>query len=319
MLRPADVWRRALVPAVICAALGCLAAAGCLAIGGIPGAARGTGAGTAPAHTAGAPASAVDPNTFDPGELISDENFYDAGSMTAGDVQRFLDAQKCSPADDSPCLKDYRVDTTTQPTQFAHCDRYPGGRKQRASTIIAGVARACGVSPKVLLVLLQKEQSLITHPSDYGYRRATGYACPDTSGCDARYLGFFNQVYDAAWQFREYSASPGWRYRIGAVRVPYSPDASCGSSVVRIRNQATANLYNYTPYQPDQATLKHPDGPGSRCSTFGNLNFSRIYAKWFGSPSAERIPAWWGACLTYPGGNDCATPREIFPLSNATP
>jgi len=237
--------------------------------------------------------------------IISDENFYDSASMTQADVQRFLERQKCAPTDDSPCLARYRADTPTEPTQFAHCSRYPGARDQSASAIIVGVARACGISPTVLLVLMQKEQSLLTHPSTYGYQRATGYGCPDSADCDRAYFGLFNQLYNAAWQFREYAASPGWRYHVGEVRVQYSPDASCGSSVVHIRNQATANLYNYTPYQPDAATLRHPDGPASTCSTYGNLNFSRIFTRWFGSPTLDRMPRWWAACLAFPSGVGC--------------
>lgn len=306
MLRPADLIRRILVPTMALAMSACIIASAADA-----GAVRTAQAG-AP-HMTARQAAAFEAGDFDPGEIISDENFYDSSSMTAADVQGFLHSQRCVPADDSPCLADYRVDAAAQPTQFAHCARYPGGRDLPASTIIVGIAHACGISPKVLLVLLQKEQSLITHPSAYGYQRATGYGCPDTADCDAHYFGFVNQLYNAAWQFREYGASPGWRYHVGEVRVQYSPDRSCGSSVVSIRNQATANLYNYTPYQPDAATVRHPDGPASRCSTFGNLNFSLIYQKWFGSPTTDRLPAWWGECLRYPAGGDCSSADPAAP------
>ena len=114
-------------------------------------------------------------------------------------------------------------------------------------------------------MLLQKEQSLLTAPSASGYAKATGYACPDTAACDKKYLGFFNQVYRAAWQFREYTLHPDeWRYRIGAMPIQYHPNAACGASTVRIVNQATANLYNYTPYQPNARDPRQPEGSGGR-------------------------------------------------------
>jgi hypothetical protein len=80
---------------------------------------------------------------------------------------------------------------------------------------------------------------------------------------------------------------------------------------VRIENQATANLYNYTPYQPNAETLAHPKGPAGSCSTFGNLNFSRIFNTWFGSPLRERFPGMLPACLNFAGGQDCPSDRPF--------
>ena len=139
-------------------------------------------------------------------------------------------------------------------------------------------------------MLLQKEQSLLTRPTASGYERATGYGCPDTADCDQKYFGFFNQVYNAAWQFRQYTEEPDRASTaIGTVDVGYHPDAACGASPVEIRNQATANLYNYTPYQPSDATLADPD-TGDACSAFGNLNFWRIWHRWFGDPRSSGCP-----------------------------
>ncbi|GAB3806107.1 hypothetical protein GCM10028798_28710 [Humibacter antri] len=242
---------------------------------------------------------------FRPGYIISDAAFYNADSMTQPQVQRFLQNRTCVPTDGSPCLADYRQDTPDEPMAYAHCAPYHGASSERASAIIVKVARACRISPKVLLVLLQKEQSLLTHPSASGYRRATGYACPDTAACDSRYFGFFNQVYNAAWQFREYTVgAASWRYHVGKVSIRYHPNPACGSSVVDIRNQATANLYDYTPYQPSAQTVKHPETSGP-CSAFGNLNFWRLYKQWFGSPLTQLVPPGYPACLNLVGGNRC--------------
>ena len=88
-----------------------------------------------------------------------------------------------------------------------------------------------------------------------------GQGCPDTADCDVRYYGFFNQVQGAAWQFKRYANPVGttkvftWYAPGKTWNVRYHPNAACGSSPVYIQNQATANLYYYTPYQPNGAAL----------------------------------------------------------------
>lgn len=141
------------------------------------------------------------------------------------------------------------------------------------------------MSPKALLVILQKEQGLVTAsgpalvPSRY--RSAMGYACPDTATCNDDFSGFARQVWFAARQFRVYEGDPGhFSFRAGETRpVLFNPDPDCGSRVVTMENQATAGLYNYTPYQPDDAALS---GSGSSCSSGGTLNFFAYWKAWFG-------------------------------------
>ncbi|WP_174843651.1 MULTISPECIES: hypothetical protein [unclassified Cryobacterium] len=254
-------------------------------------------------HTTGEAAASTG---FAPGAIISDYNFYNADSLNEGEIQSFLGERSCIPRDGSPCLADYEENTISQPAHGeGHCAAYPGGRNESAARIIAKVSAACSISPKVLLVLLQKEQSLLTRPSASGYLRATGYGCPDTADCDTAYFGFFNQVYRAAWQFRQYTQEPERAYKIGTVRVGFNPDASCGVSSVTIENQATANLYNYTPYQPNSAALARPGTDGDGCSTHGNLNFWRFYNQWFGASGAVGYPAAFNSCLNLVGGQPC--------------
>jgi len=262
-----------------------------------------------PAVPATVPAGAIDPHDFDAGLVISDYNFFNADAMTPGDVQAFLEDRSCSPRDSSPCLWEYRESTVSQPDQVAgHCAAYVGAPHERASTIISRVAEACEISPRVLLVLLQKEQSLLTAPNASGYLRATGYGCPDTADCNADYFGFFNQVYNAAWQFRQYTQEPDRAFQIGTVDVGYHPNAACGASPVLIENQATANLYNYTPYQPSPPTL---DEAADACSAYGNLNFWSFYTQWFGDPQSERFPDFFSPCLNLVGGQPCR-PGTVF-------
>ncbi|WP_258726397.1 hypothetical protein [Cellulomonas sp. NS3] len=238
------------------------------------------------------PAAAADLSRFDPGYIISDENFWDAGAMDVAGVQAFLNARGASctgGSDGSACLKNVRTDTNTRPADDRCRGGYTGRSGESAAEIVVRVAQSCGVSPRVLLVTLQKEQGLVTTtaPTAGKYRAAMGFGCPDTAACDSKYYGFFNQVYQAAWQFRSYALTPTrWQHRAGVVNnVRFHPDAGCGTSAVLIRNQATAGLYNYTPYQPNAAALAAGYGTGNACSAYGNRNFFAYYSDWFGSPN----------------------------------
>ncbi len=81
------------------------------------------------------------------------------------------------------------------------------------------------------------------------------------------------------------SPRDAYAYHAGALNyVRYNPNAGCGGSDVYIENKATALLYIYTPYQPNEAALKAGAGEGDACSTYGNRNFAIIYNSMFGNP-----------------------------------
>ncbi|HVW99144.1 MAG TPA: hypothetical protein VHA52_01675 [Candidatus Babeliaceae bacterium] len=185
------------------------------------------------------------------------------------------------------CLKNYTQNTPSEAAESGICGNIPAHTGRSAALMIADVSSACGVSPKVLIVLLQKEQGLVTDdwPWDNEYQAATGYGCPDTSGCDSAYYGFFNQIYHAAKQYRIYRANPDYFNFIAGQnnQIPYNPNSSCGTGKVYIQNQATAGLYDYTPYQPNKAALNNLTGIGDSCSAYGNRNFWVYYNQWFGS------------------------------------
>lgn len=242
-------------------------------------------------------ASAAVAADFDPGLIISDERFYDGLAMTASEVQSFIDAKHPGCNSGYTCLDTYAQRTPSMAGD-AYCDALSGRASESAASIIARVGQACDISQRYLLVLLQKEQSLVTHrsPNSVRYEKATGFGCPDTAPCDPSVGGFFYQVYYGARQFQRYAAHPErWNHRAGVVnQVRFHPNAACGSSPVLIRNQATAGLYNYTPYQPNAAALANLYGEGDACSAYGNRNTWRIWTDWFGDPteplpSAQRI------------------------------
>ncbi|MFT9242880.1 MAG: hemagglutinin [Bifidobacterium aquikefiri] len=227
---------------------------------------------------------------FNPGEIVSDEEFFDSSSMTASSVQRFLNARN-SACQGSSCLKNYRQDTTDIAADSL-CKAFKGGKSQSAATIIDGVARSCGINQKVLITLLQKEQQLVssTKPTAWQYKSAMGLSCPDDASCDPKYAGFFKQVYGSAKRFKYYLAHASeYSYHAGQLNyIAFRPTAACGGTKVFIENKATALLYIYTPYQPNAAALKAVIGEGDSCSSYGNRNFSYIYKHWFPVTAEKR-------------------------------
>ncbi|MGY1635030.1 LGFP repeat-containing protein [Geodermatophilus sp. SYSU D00742] len=236
-------------------------------------------------QTSTGPAQAADLSTFRAGNIISDAVYFNSSTMSPEQIQAFLVQKGNSCTAGDLCMKNYRTSTYTR--SGTNCATYPGAENERAADIIWKVAQVCGINPQVLLVTLQKEQGLVTatSPTASKYRIAMGYGCPDTAPCDAQYYGFFNQVYMAAWQFRRYATLPrNYGYKAGMNNTVYwHPNAACGSAQVYIANQATANLYNYTPYQPNAAALAAGYGTGNSCSSYGNRNFFSYFSDWFGS------------------------------------
>lgn len=229
--------------------------------------------------------------SFRAGYIFSDANFFDSDSRTTAQMQAILDdkGRNCSGQPNGvPCLKAFSQATPDKPAD-AMCSAYRGSSSESAATIFTRVGAACGINPLVLAVLVQKETSLVstTSPTERLYNRATGFNCPDSTGCDNGSAGFFTQVYGAARQFKKYANPPGSGSNFTAYapdttpNILYNPNTACGSSPVSIRNQATANLYYYTPYQPNSYALTNTGD--ANCATYGNINFWYIFSDWNGS------------------------------------
>lgn len=234
-------------------------------------------------------------SAFDPGNVISDAEFFTSGTMSVDQIQAFLNDKVPVCRSGYVCMKDYR-ETTFSRDATVLCNAYEAGADETAATIIFKVSAACGVSAEALLVLIQKEMGLVTHtwPSTWRFQKATGYACPDTAPCDERFFGFYNQVYNAARQFKRYSNPPGtsrfftW-FPVGQTsQVRLHPNAACGTTPVIMKNQATAGLHYYTPYTPNANAVVNISGVGDACSSYGNRNFWRIYNYWFKKPASFR-------------------------------
>ena len=187
----------------------------------------------------------VSATTFDPNFIISDDQMRNNTSWTSTDVQNFLNGK-------NSYLKIYN-DTDA-------VDK----KRKSAAKIIFDASKRYNINPKVLLVTLQKEQSLITDksPTQTQLDWATGYAvCDSCSTKDpkvVKHKGFSTHVDDAAytydWYFNNKSTS-----NIKKMGVPANID---GQTIVP-KSWATAFLYTYTPH------------------IHGNKNFYTIWKSWF--------------------------------------
>lgn len=244
------------------------------------------------------------------GFIISDAEFFDGDTMTAAQIQTFLNGKvpACKASTGPTCLKNIKVNLPAKAAD-SYCKAVARRDNATAAQVIQAVAAACGVNPKVILVMLQKEQGLVTAtaPSNWAYQHAMGMNCPDTAPCDSASAGFVNQVYLGARQQQVYAKNPTrYNYRAGQVNIiKWHPNSSCGTSKVFIQNQATANLYIYTPYRANVAALAAGYGTGDSCSAYGNRNFYNYYVAWFepGASSSSGAPAQIPAC-TVPASAD---------------
>lgn len=271
---------------------------------------------------------AVSSSSWQAGRIIDDSIFFNSSTYNANQVQAFLNAKLpvCDTNGSKPyggttraaygtsvgnpppyiCLKDY---VTTFPTIAGdqYCPGGLAGGTKSAAQIIAETAANCDINPQVILVTLQKEQSLITDdwPWQIQYQKATGFACPDTAPCDPAYAGFAKQVFYGARQFQKYSQRPDLfpNYRPGRTsRIYYNPNAGCGYSDVYVQTQATTNLYIYTPYQPNAATLAAAPGQTVNCGAYGNINFWRMFNNWFGPTVGPLVRTTTSPSLYYSDG-----------------
>jgi len=166
--------------------------------------------------------------TFNPNLIITDEDLLDYDSMNIADIFEFLNENK------SPLSAQFFL------------DHY--GKRKSAVSIIYQSALENGISPKFILTVLQKEQSLIENPAptsrDYDW--AAGYGvCDDCSTNDPSiqdYKGFGNQVHLLGAINKKYLEKP--QLYNCAVNMPCVIDATTIIPLTR----ATANLYNYTPH-----------------------------------------------------------------------
>jgi len=246
---------------------------------------------------------------FQAGNIMSDAVMGAPNTMSVAQIQAFLDSMNaCNKPVSSGNSNGTAVVVTSSSSAYLSTNSsvtyqitggVPGTKNgtflclrnskfdgQSAAQIIFDVSQSYKINPQVLLVLLQKEEGLITDtsPNSNQYKIATGFGCPDTAACNTAYYGFKNQLSNAANLFRTV-LDGGWSNypAYTNVYVQYNPSASCGGSTIYISNRATSALYRYTPYQPNAAVLANPPGSVVACGAYGNSNFYSFFTDWFGS------------------------------------
>ncbi|MGB4762509.1 MAG: hypothetical protein WBP12_04110 [Candidatus Saccharimonas sp.] len=263
-------------------------------------------------------ASAINAADFEAGRIIDDALFYDKGGMSSiAEVQTFLNAHVPScdtwgtrssgygslnnaqyaqqvmgwPGPPYVCLNNYYENPDNGATSFENGGGpFNGGIS--AAQIIYDAAQQYNINPKVLLVMLRKESLNLfsdSWPLKSQYKYAMGYACPDSgpnysANCQESKAGFYKQVNYSAWQLRYYYDHMGtYNYAPGRWNtIQYSTNPACGTKDVYIQNYATASLYIYTPYTPNDAALNAYPGTAN-CGAYGNRNFWFFWQEWFGT------------------------------------
>ncbi|MDQ3018349.1 MAG: hypothetical protein M3Q64_00540 [bacterium] len=237
---------------------------------------------------------------FNPDKLIDDAVFSD--TKTFGDpegIQKFLESKNSVLANKSPEFLAKLNEPTSKSLKEAVEDPRPSLNQLRtAAEIIWDASQSSGLNPQVILVKLNKEQSLIT-----GRQTATpeqlqralnfsmGFGCPDTQPCGEIYKGFYAQLFGnldsegnrylgAAKSLMKSFSTPGGRgpfYNGATSKVgdTITLDNTLGGyegvqarQTLTLSNAATAALYRYTPHVFN-----------------GNYNFWKFFNSWFRYPN----------------------------------
>ncbi len=241
------------------------------------------------------------------GRIIDDAVFRDANTMSADQIQTFLESKNSGlknfrPANGIECYGSDSKERELYEAAGASCSE-----EYLASRIIYYAARIYGVNPRVILATLQKEQSLITttNPTSWQLSQAMGYGCPTTGDCSGS-SNFAYQIDSGTWVMRYHYEranrnnswwTPSSSWTCGTKKNFYSPNLYPRQNVTfkdgngtsyrthYMENAATAAFYCYTPH-----AYNNPKGLyglpkyGTKGQYYtGSYNFVRSFENWFGS------------------------------------
>ncbi len=249
---------------------------------------------------------------FNPNILIQDATFSDTQTFgSAAGIQQFLQSKNSPLANTSPAFLQMLREPLDSALKTNLGDPEPNlGRLRTAAEIIWDASVKTGINPQVIIVTLQKEQSLITgtmtgNSLQRALDHAMGFGCPDSGGCDQIFNGFYAQLFGGFdTQGNRYVGAPGSLMRSfntpggrgpavdanndisgnSAVRVSKvgdtitihntlgGPQNPQPSQQVTLQNSATAALYRYTPHVYN-----------------GNYNFWKFYDQWFHYPNGTLL------------------------------
>lgn len=246
----------------------------------------------------------IDPS-FNANKLIDDAVFSDTQTFGGPEgIQKFLESKGSvlanTSADFIEKLKEPNITILKQTLE----DPRPNlSRNRTAAELIWDSAQHSGLNPQVILVTLNKEQSLITgRQSDSPEKLqraldfAMGFDCPDASGCSQSFFpGFYFQLFgnvDSAGNrylgatkslMRSFNTPNGRGPAVGGSPAKVGDvitlnntlggyDGVPSQSVITLANKATTALYRYTPHVFN-----------------GNYNFVKFFNSWFRYPNGTLI------------------------------
>lgn len=195
-------------------------------------------------------AAPVSARTFNPHNIITDAELLNKNSLSKTAIQKFLEREN---------------------SVLARYSQIVNGQTKKTSEMIWELAQRHNINPKFLLTNLEKEQGLIqkNQATEKALDWAMGYSCYGGS-CNEKHRGLYNQLDAAAETQQIYLARAGqFGFAVGRETLTFD------GYKVTPQNNATANLYIYTPYVGNAPEL----GINSR---FGaNKLFWRIWHRYF--------------------------------------
>ena len=139
---------------------------------------------------------------FNPGNLIDDQLFSNYNSMTINQIDNLLNSYSSS------CISSNNGFLATDPIGYSPAGGYKYGANVSAGQIIYDASQVYQISPQVILVTLEKEQSLVSGSNGCStgrYVAAMGYGCPD-NGSTHSYSGINLYTYKGT-QYTSISAT----------------------------------------------------------------------------------------------------------------
>ncbi len=264
---------------------------------------------------------------FDPNNLIDNNVFDNYNSMSASEIDSFLNNNF-----PQSCISTNNGFAAPTPTGYSPSTGFTFGSDASAGTIIYDAAQAYQINPQVLIATLEKEQSLVTGSngcSTLQYTAAMGNDCPDNitsnnySGFELYSIhgtavtsvtgtcvdtqaaaGFSEQVISAAWKlkFFEQRSDGNVNWAIVTSQWDNSNDpATCFYPYMTSgyrQGAATGTTACTTPtYYDGYATIDGTsvfisNGATGSLYTYtphfpGNENFVSIFSQWFGPTTGE--------------------------------
>ncbi len=254
-----------------------------------------------------------------PNRIIDDAVFDNSGSMSAAQIDAFLNNFPNS------CVAQNRGFTFPDPNGYSPNTGYTFGSNVSAGRAISDVSLAYDINPQVLITTLQKEQGMISGGLGCGptrYAGAFGFGCLD-SGTTYSYtgvnlytqngttvtsvdgtcvsgiakVGFSQQLVRAAWllKFGEQRSEGniGWSIVRGSWNNSDDPQSCYGGRMTQgtfARCPSGGTAY-YDGYSTIDGTAVHMD-TGATATLYwytphlhGNQVFYEVFSQWFGDPT----------------------------------